>query len=573
MKKKLVPRIKILIHIATFITLISLPGVIFGQAPDLGAASSFSLFTAVGAFSNTGASLVTGDIGTNVGSFTGFPPGVVIGQIHVADGVSAQAAPDVLSAYGYLSTLTCGLVIGTTLGNGQILTPNTYCAGAASTLNGNLTLDGQGDPNAIFIIRINGALATSTNTNVFLINSASLCNVYWQVNGQFTLGENSTFRGTLINAGAINLLNGATLLGRALSTSGAISLHTNLVTIGTQPLASTIIANGPIIFCAGGSVVLSGNTNGGTWNTGETTPTITVTASGDYYVTNTNDCSSIISNHIIVLVNPKPTVNISASGPTIFCQGGSVILTASSNFAYLWSNGATSQSISVSTPGNFSVIVTNTVGCTAISAIVNVIVNPLPIVNITPGGPTTFCQGGTVQLCASTGSIYLWSTNATTQCINATQSGAFSVTVTNAEGCKASASVVVTVNAIPVCSISGNLSFCTGQTTQLCAPSGNAAYLWSTGATTSCISVTDPGIYAVTITNTNACTSTCNVTVTLNSIPNCLISGESFICNGQSTQLCVPAGSGTYLWSSGANTNCITINNPGTYSVTITNTS
>ncbi|MEI7726668.1 MAG: ice-binding family protein [Bacteroidota bacterium] len=102
--------------------------------PPLGAAANFALFTAVGAFSNDGASYVTGDIGTNVGAFTGFPPCTVVGQIHVADPVSVQAAIDVDVAYSYLSGITCGVVIRTTLGNGQVLVPNVYCLGAASTL-------------------------------------------------------------------------------------------------------------------------------------------------------------------------------------------------------------------------------------------------------------------------------------------------------------------------------------------------------------------------------------------------------------------------------------------------------
>ncbi|MEO6584006.1 MAG: ice-binding family protein, partial [Ferruginibacter sp.] len=197
---------------------LSFSSVSFSQKPDLGTASTFALFTAAGAFANDGTSFITGDIGTNVGEFTGFPPGIVIGQIHVADPASAQAATDVLVAYSYLSGITCGQVIGTTLGNNQVLGPDVYCLGAASTLNGDLVLDGQGDPNALFIFKIDGALATSTFANVVLINSASLCNVYWQVNGAFALGEGSVFRGTLLINGAIALNNLSTLFGRALST-------------------------------------------------------------------------------------------------------------------------------------------------------------------------------------------------------------------------------------------------------------------------------------------------------------------------------------------------------------------
>jgi hypothetical protein len=363
-----------LIKAFTAVILFLLPGLNFGQAPDLGAASSFAIFTAVGAFNVLGAStVVTGDVGTNVGAFNGFPPGTVVGQIHVADAVSADAAADVLTAYGYLDAMTCDLVLGTPLGGGQFLTPNVYCMGAASTLNGDLTLDGQGDPNALFIFQVDGAFATGTLSNVYLINSASLCNVYWQINGEFTLGEGSVFRGTIINTGAIHLLEGSSLLGRALSTAGAIDLHNNVVTLGLQPAASTISADGPTTICEGESVILSGN-NGGTWSTGATTPTITVSTSGDYYVTNTSSCGSVTSNHIIVTVNPLPVAStISADGPTTICEGESVTLAG--NNGGTWSTGETTPSITVSTIGDYYVTNTNSCGSATSNHInVNVII-------------------------------------------------------------------------------------------------------------------------------------------------------------------------------------------------------
>jgi len=175
-----------------------------GQSPpNLGTATSFALFTGTGAFDNLEATHVIGDIGSHTYSPTGFPPGTVVGSIYNAsDGITATASTDVGLAYGYMSTLG-GTVLGVTLGSGQILTPGVYNTGAAATLNGNLTLDAEGDPNALFIIRIGGAFATGTYSNVILINSASLCNVYWQINGQFDLGNGSVFRGTVIVNGAI----------------------------------------------------------------------------------------------------------------------------------------------------------------------------------------------------------------------------------------------------------------------------------------------------------------------------------------------------------------------------------
>ncbi|HOZ52686.1 MAG TPA: ice-binding family protein [Chitinophagaceae bacterium] len=206
------------------------------QAPNLGASASFALFTSAGAFTNTGASIITGDIGTHVGALTGFPPGTLIGQDFIADSITTQAANDLELAYADLDGRTCGIVLGTTLGNNQILTQNTYCLGAASTLNANLILDGLGDPNALFIFQIDGALSTNSLSNIVLINGASFTNVYWQINGAVELGIGSSFLGNILANGAINLLEGNTLIGRALTRAGAIHLENNIVNTGATPL-------------------------------------------------------------------------------------------------------------------------------------------------------------------------------------------------------------------------------------------------------------------------------------------------------------------------------------------------
>ncbi len=208
----------------------------FGQTPTLGSTSSFAFFTAIGAFNNLGASHIAGDIGTNVGALTGFPPGTISGQIHVSDPVTVQAALDINTAYSYLSGVVCNTVLGTTLGNNQELTPGNYCVGAAATLNSNLILNGQGDANSFFLIKIDGALSTNSFSSVQLINGASASNIYWQINGQVALGESSSFKGTILANGAIILLEAATLEGRGLSRAGAISLHNNVSSIGASVL-------------------------------------------------------------------------------------------------------------------------------------------------------------------------------------------------------------------------------------------------------------------------------------------------------------------------------------------------
>lgn len=220
-----------------------------GQAlvPPLGAAAPFALFTAAGAFNNSGTTVVRGNVGTMVGAYSGLPQTSVTGSINVGNTYAGQVAADVATAYTYLTTaLACGTTPITTLGGSpaQTLLPGVYCLGGAQTLTDQLILDGGGNANAVFIFRVGGALTTADLSTVTLINGASVDNVYWQVGGRVDLGANSVFRGTIIADGAINLVSGAMLLGRGLSIAGAISLDTNVVNSPqvAAPLPVTLVS-------------------------------------------------------------------------------------------------------------------------------------------------------------------------------------------------------------------------------------------------------------------------------------------------------------------------------------------
>ena len=199
--------------------------IIKSQTPNLGIADKFAFLTSNGAFENTGSSSIIGNVGTNTGSFIGFPPGTLNGYIHINDALTNQASIDMNITYSDLISRTCTNVLGTTLGNGQIITPGIYCIGGASVINGNLILDAQNDPNAVFIFQMNNALSTNTLSTISLINDANYDNVFWQINGAVELGNSSIFNGTIIANGAINLLDFTTLNGRGLSINGAINLH------------------------------------------------------------------------------------------------------------------------------------------------------------------------------------------------------------------------------------------------------------------------------------------------------------------------------------------------------------
>jgi gliding motility-associated-like protein len=351
--------------------------------------------------------------------------------------------------------------------------------------------------------------------------------------------------------------------------------------------APTITAGGPTTFCTGGSVTLTSST--GTsylWSNGATTHSINVAVSGSYTVrvTNSGGCQSASSAATVVTVNALPaTPTITAGGPTTFCTGGSVTLTSSAGTSYLWSNGATTSSITVTMAGSYSVRVTNASGCQSTSSVATIItVNSLPSApTITAGGLTTFCAGGSVTLTSSSGSSYLWSNGATTPGINVTSSGSYTVRVTNANGCQsaASAAKVVTVNALPVTPIitaDGPTTFCAGSSVTLTSSAGTS-YLWSNGATTSSINVTTSGSYTVQVKNAIGCQSlpSAATPVTVNSLPatpTITAGGPTTFCAGGSVTLTSSLGTG-YLWSNGATIASINVTTSGSYTVRVTNAS
>ncbi|MES2131872.1 MAG: ice-binding family protein [Bacteroidota bacterium] len=204
-------------------TLLFLPIIHFGQAPTLGAGANFVLFSTNGAVTNSGISHLTGNVGTNNGSSTGF--GNVNGVMDDGDGASAQAAADILTAYNQLNSIVATNFPSSLLGNGQSLNAGVYSIGSAATLNLDLILDGQGNPNAVFIFQIQGTLSTNASSKIKLINGTKACNVFWKIEGLVSMASGTTMRGTVIaNNAAINMNTGDTLEGRALSIAGAVTI-------------------------------------------------------------------------------------------------------------------------------------------------------------------------------------------------------------------------------------------------------------------------------------------------------------------------------------------------------------
>jgi Ice-binding-like/Bacterial Ig-like domain len=207
----------------------------------LGSACSFGILAGSTVTNVAGtATTVSGDVGVWPGTaITGFgSPASITGAFHAGDSVAMTAQGDLTTAYNNAAGAAGGAILSADIG-GQTLPPGVYKTTSAQPslgITGNLTLDGKGDPNAVWIFQIVSTLTTaSTNSQVILINGASSHNVFWQVGSSATLGTTTTFAGTIMAQASITLTTGVTLNGRALARTGAVTMDTNTVVVPACP--------------------------------------------------------------------------------------------------------------------------------------------------------------------------------------------------------------------------------------------------------------------------------------------------------------------------------------------------
>jgi hypothetical protein len=196
------------------------------SAVPLGTAANFAVL-AGSAVTNTGSSVIVGSVGVSPGtSVTGFPPGTVTGgSIHSADATAATAQNDLTTAYNNAAGQAVTQVLtGQDLGTVGTLGPGVYFFATSAQLTGTLTLNGGGNPNAVFIFQIGSTLTTATSSVVVAVNGAQAANIFWQVGSSATIGASTSFLGNILALTSITTNAGVVMGGRLLARNGAVTM-------------------------------------------------------------------------------------------------------------------------------------------------------------------------------------------------------------------------------------------------------------------------------------------------------------------------------------------------------------
>jgi uncharacterized repeat protein (TIGR01451 family)/LPXTG-motif cell wall-anchored protein len=244
-KVRLIP----LLLAAVLMVVLAVPATSMAAQPTVGLGTTSSFAVLAGStITNTGPTTINGSAGGDVGLYPGtdFPGRADVtlsGAVHLADSVASVAKDDLVTAYDDAAGRTPVTTIATELG-GRTLKPGVYDSGSGTFhITGTLTLDAEGNPNAVFVFKTASTLITASNSSISLVNGARFCRVFWKVGSSATLGTNSHFVGHIFALTSIAAQTGATVQGQLLARNGAVTLDTNTITNGLCAEVS-----GPIIF-------------------------------------------------------------------------------------------------------------------------------------------------------------------------------------------------------------------------------------------------------------------------------------------------------------------------------------
>ena len=402
-------------------------------------------------------------------------------------------------------------------------------------------------------------------TQVSILGSDKLCEggnvTFSAIGGTFTNYEWSTG----FNTSSITVDEAGNYAVTVTDNNGCTSSTSINVTVADLP---TPEIGGDPNFCIDGNTELNLTESYSSydWSTGSSDPTISINMTGLYTVTVTDINGCQASNSVNVFTYPD--VNPTIGGSATYCPGGNTTLDAGSEYvAWEWSTGEMTQTIQFAMETIISVTVTDINGCTGSSSTG---ITEEPSLSPSILGDLIICEGeSTVLDAGSAFDTWEWSTGEMTQTIEVTDSGIYSVFVTQGT-CSGTGEVEVIVNPLPNPEINGAENICIGDLGTLTVAGSYNTYAWSTNSNLESIIVSDPGIYTVTVTDGNGCSNSTSFVVTEVPLPTPEIIGDPNFCPDGNTTLSLSESYTTYEWSNGSQDISVDISMTGQYTVTVT---
>ena len=460
---------------------------------------------------------------------------------------------------------------------------------------------------SVTITDANGCTATSSSTitqptalvAVTVVDSNITCNGLSNGGASASAsGGTGAYSYTWNNAAITASITGVAAGTYSVTVTDANGCTDSTSVIITEPaalVASAVVDNN--VSCNGladGSATASATGGTGaysyTWSTGATTATVTGLAAGTYSVTvvDANGCSAntsiTITEPTALVVTTTVVSNVSCNG---LCDGeiSANVTGGTSPASFIWSTGSTGNPITNLCAGTYTVTVTDANGCTATST--SIVTEPPVLVASTSLDANVSCNGladGAATATATGGTpshTFLWNTGAATASVTGLTAGTYTVTVTDANSCTSTASLVITEPALLVAAtvVDANVTCFAGNDGGLTASASGGtttySYLWNTGATNASISGLSAGTYSVTVTDANGCTDSTSATVTEPPLVSVDLGNDTSVCFGGSLTLDAGAGFASYLWQDNSTNQTYSVNTatPGVadYSVTVTN--
>jgi gliding motility-associated-like protein len=305
------------------------------------------------------------------------------------------------------------------------------------------------------------------------------------------------------------------------------------------------------------------------WQDGSTNQTLNVFSQGQYEVTVTDANTCSFSDTLDLGIYTLPAFDLGAD--TTICIGDTLLLNAqNSTSSFVWNTGATSQSINALIAANYQVTVTDTNTCSSSDTIVLALFT-IPVADL--GNDTTICIGDSISINPNNnGQLYSWSTTETTETIVIDSAGSYSITVTDANTCRRSDTMQLSLYALPVVDIQSDTIICIGDSLFLDAANAGASYLWQDASTNQNLTINTTGQYAVTVTDANTCANSDSMTLSLFSLPVVNLGNDTSICSHDTLTLDAANPTASFVWNSGQTTQTIDLNLVGSYQVTVTDT-